>query len=53
MKRVIAGILLAVMVLSLPIPTQAHERQCPPPIEVTYDEAQEKHLTRARTVCSL
>lgn len=41
MKRVITGILLAGTIMSLPVKTEAHERQCPVPIEVTYEEAQE------------
>lgn len=41
MKRVIAGILLGLCVLAQPIQSEAHERQCPPPIEVTQTEADE------------
>lgn len=41
MKKGIMGILLGVTVLCLPIHSEAHERQCPAPIEVTYQEAQE------------
>lgn len=41
MKRVIAGILLVLCVLICPIQADAHERQCPQTIEVTYEEAQE------------
>ncbi len=41
MKRLILGILLGVTILCHPIRTEAHERQCPKPIEVTYAEAQE------------
>jgi len=41
MKRVIAGILLGLCVLTCPIQADAHERQCPQTIEVTYEEAQE------------
>ena len=40
-KKLILGILLGVTVLSHPISSEAHERQCPKTIEVTYAEAQE------------
>lgn len=41
MKRVIAGILTGLCILTWPITAHAHERQCPKTIEVTYEEAQE------------
>ena len=41
MKKLILGILLGGAVISWPIHSEAHERQCPKPIEVTYEEAQE------------
>ena len=41
MKKAILGILLGVAVLCQPIQSEAYERQCPAPIEVTYEEAQE------------
>ena len=41
MKRVILGILLGGAILLSPVESEAHDRQCPPPIEVTYEEAQE------------
>lgn len=41
MKKFILGILLGVTVLCQPIHSEAHERQCPKTIEVTYEEAQE------------
>lgn len=41
MKKVVAGILLGLCVLTCPIQSEAHERQCPPPIEISYEEAQE------------
>lgn len=40
-KKAILGILLGVTVLCHPILSEAHERQCPRPIEVTQQEAQE------------
>ena len=41
MKKAIMGILVGLCVLTCPISADAHERQCPQPIEVTYEEAQE------------
>jgi N-acetylmuramoyl-L-alanine amidase len=41
MKRLIMGVLLGVTILSHPVQSEAHERQCPKTIEVTYEEAQE------------
>lgn len=41
MKKRVMGILLGIAILSFPINAQAFERQCPKPIEVTYEEAQE------------
>lgn len=41
MKRLIMGVLLGVTILSHPVQAEAHERQCPKPIEVTQAEAQE------------
>ena len=41
MRKAILGILLAGTILFQPIQSEAHERQCPTPIEVTYEEAQE------------
>lgn len=41
MKRVIAGILVGLCILTQPITAHAHEQQCPSIIEVTYEEAQE------------
>lgn len=41
MKKAMMGILLGIAVFAHPITTEAHERQCPKPIEVTYSEAQE------------
>ena len=41
MKKAVLGILLAGIVLSLPVQSEAHERQCPPTINVTQKEAQE------------
>lgn len=41
MRKVMMGILLGMAVLCHPVCTQAHERQCPPPIEVTQKEAEE------------
>jgi len=41
MKKAILGILLGATVLCHPILSEAHERQCPRPIEVTQQEAQE------------
>lgn len=41
MKRLIMGVLLGVTILSHPVQSEAHERQCPKPIEVTQAEAQE------------
>ena len=40
MKRLIMGVLLGVTILSHPVQSEAHERQCPKPIEVTYEEYQ-------------
>lgn len=39
MKRIIAGILLAGRILSLPVQSEAHERQCPKPIEISKSDA--------------
>lgn len=41
MKRVIAGILTGLCILTWPITAHAHERQCPTVIEVTQAEAME------------
>ena len=41
MKKLIAGILLAGTIMSLPVRSEAHERQCPSPINLTEEEAQE------------
>lgn len=41
MKKILMGILLGATVLCHPILSEAHERQCPKPIEVTQEEAQE------------
>ena len=41
MKKIIMGVLLGVTILSQPISARAQDRQCPNPIEVTYEEAQE------------
>lgn len=41
MKRAIVGILVGLCVLTYPVQADAHERQCPQTIEVTYEEAQE------------
>ena len=41
MKKIIMGVLLGVTILSQPISARAQVRQCPNPIEVTYEEAQE------------
>lgn len=41
MKGVIAGVLFAGTIISLPMTAQAHERQCPTTIEVSYEDAQE------------
>ncbi len=41
MKKKLMGILLGLCVLTCPVQSEAHERQCPPPIEITYEEAQE------------
>lgn len=41
MKRLIMGVLLGVTILSHPVQSEAHERQCPKPIEVTQAEALE------------
>ena len=41
MKRVIAGILAGLCVLTQPVTAHAHERQCPKTIEVTQAEAVE------------
>ena len=41
MKKIIMGVLLGVTILSHPITVRAQDRQCPNPIEVTYEEAQE------------
>lgn len=40
-KVIIVGVLFALCVLTQPITVMAHDRQCPEPIEVTYEEAQE------------
>lgn len=40
MKKYV-GFLFALVILCQPIQTDAHERQCPQTIEVTYEEAQE------------
>ena len=41
MKRVVAGILAGLCILTQPITAHAHERQCPKTIEVTQQEAVE------------
>lgn len=41
MKRVVAGILAVLCILTQPITAHAHERQCPTVIEVTQAEAME------------
>lgn len=41
MKRVVAGILAGLCILTQPITAHAHERQCPKTIEVTQAEAVE------------
>jgi len=41
MRKIMAGILLAGTIMSLPVQSEAHERQCPKPIEVSYEDAQE------------
>ena len=41
MKKAVLGILLAGTILSLPVQSEAHERQCPKTIEVSYSEAVE------------
>lgn len=41
MKRVILGILLGGTILLSPVESEAHERQCPKTIEVSYEDAQE------------
>lgn len=41
MKKALAGILLCLAILSHPFYSRAYDRQCPKPIEVTYEEAQE------------
>lgn len=40
-KLLLAGVLSLGVFLCTPVLTQAHERQCPQSIEVTYEEAQE------------
>lgn len=40
MKKVIMGVFLGLSILAVPIQSSAHERQCPPTIDVTYEEAQ-------------
>lgn len=41
MRKAILGILLGMAVLCHPIYAEAHERNCPKPIEVTQEEAEE------------
>ena len=41
MRKAVLGILLAGTIMSLPVHSEAHERQCPKTIEVTQKEAQE------------
>ena len=41
MKRVVAGILAGLCILTQPVTAHAHERQCPTVIEVTQAEAME------------
>lgn len=41
MRRTIAGILLAGTIMSLPVQTEAHERQCPSPVVLSEQEAVE------------
>lgn len=41
MKKILAGFLIGAIILNAPINSRAYERQCPKPIEVTYEEAQE------------
>lgn len=41
MRKRLLGFLVGMAVLCLPVNAEAHERQCPPPVEVTYEEAQE------------
>jgi len=40
MKKYV-GLLFALVILCQPIQSEAHERQCPKTIEITYEEAQE------------
>ena len=41
MKKIIMGFLLGLIILNQPINSRAYERQCPKPIEMSYEEAQE------------
>lgn len=41
MKKAILGILLGLCVMTCPITADAHERQCPQPLNITEQEAQE------------
>ena len=41
MKKKLLGVLVGLVLLCQPVQVEAHERQCPPPIEITYEEAQE------------
>lgn len=41
MKKSLVGILLGMCILAQPINSEAHERQCPSTINLTYEEAQE------------
>lgn len=40
-KSLMRGILIGAAVLSCPIQVEAHERQCPKSIEISYEDAQE------------
>ena len=41
MKKIIMGVILGLIILNQPINSRAYERQCPKPIEMSYEEAQE------------
>ena len=41
MKKFIMGVILGLIILNQPINSRAYERQCPKPIEMSYEEAQE------------
>ena len=41
MKKILVGFLLGAIILNAPINSRAYERQCPKPIEMSYEEAQE------------